>query len=158
MKIYLATDHAGFEMKESVKKYLEDKGYEVVDFGAFTYDEGDDYPDFVRPCAEAVAGDEGSFGIIFGGSGQGEAMIANRVSGVRCAVWYGSATVIPAQAGISDGKSIVELAREHNNANILSIGARFVSDSEVKEAVEVFLNTEFSGEGRHVRRIEKIDQ
>jgi ribose 5-phosphate isomerase B len=144
MKIYLATDHAGFEMKESVKEYLIERGHEVIDLGAHEYDESDDYPDLIRPAAEAVAGEEGSFGIIFGGSGQGEAMVANRVPGVRCAVWYGG-----------QGE-VARVTREHNDANMLSLGARFMEVDEAKEAIDEFLGTEFSGDERHVRRIEKL--
>ncbi len=145
MKIYLAADHAGFEMKESMKKYLEGEGHQVTDFGAHEYNESDDYPDFIRPCAEAVAGDSSSLGIIFGGSGQGEDMVADKVVGVRSAVYYGGPL------------EIVSLAREHNDANILSIGARFVGEENAKEAVDLFIETPFSGDERHIRRIEKID-
>lgn len=154
MKVYLACDHAGFETKEELKKYLPNLGlgYEVVDMGAFEMNAEDDYPDFVMPCANRVAGDEGSVGIIIGGSGQGEAMCANRVLGVRAAVFYGQEDndVSP------DTFEIVKLAREHNNANILSIGARFVTVDEAKFASELFLKTQFSGEERHIRRISKF--
>jgi ribose 5-phosphate isomerase B len=145
MKIYLATDHAGFELKESMRAYLEAKGHEVTDFGAHEYNENDDYPDFIRPAAEAVAADAASLGIIFGGSGQGEDMVADKVVGVRSAVYYGG------------NLEIVKLAREHNNANVLSIGARFASEDEAKEAIDLFIETKFPGDERHVRRIEKID-
>ena len=109
------------------------------------YDSQDDYPDFIAPLAEKVALDTDSRGIIFGGSGQGEAIVANRVSGVRAVVYYGGTLDIP------------RLAREHNDANILSIGARFVSLEEIQQVVQIFLETEFTG-GRHVRRITKIDK
>ncbi len=145
MKIHLATDHAGFEIKKQVKQQLEDSGYEVIDHGAYTFDADDDYPDFIIPCAKAVAEDKDSIGIIFGGSGQGEAMVANRIPGVRAGVFYGREDLI------------VQLLREHNNANILSIGARFVMDHElVQKAVHAFITTAFSGEERHIRRINKF--
>ena len=147
MKIYIGTDHAGYDLKEKLKQFLiEDLGHDVIDFGADSFDEGDDYPDFIVPVAKVVADDAGSFGIILGGSGQGEAMSANREHGVRAAVYYGGP------------KEIVTLSREHNNANILSLGARFVSLEEVKDVVKLWLGTEFSGNERHQRRIDKLDK
>lgn len=153
-KIYLGTDHAGFELKEILKVYLAGLGHEVEDRGAFSFIEDDDYPDFVKQVAESVASDKESFGIVFGGSGQGEAMCANRVDGVRAAVFYGPEEPLKNSA---DSFKIIQLAREHNNANILSIGARFVSEDEAKFACELFLNTKFSNEERHIRRINKLD-
>ena len=145
MKIYIATDHAGYELKETLKDFLTDLSHEVVDKGALSFDANDDYPDFVRPCAEAVAADAGSFGIVIGGSGQGEAMVANRVTGIRAAVFY-------------DGPmELVRLAREHNDANILSLGARFISPEDAKVALQTFIETPFSNAERHVRRIAKIE-
>ena len=144
MKIHLATDHAGLELKNSIKDYLINKGVEVTDHGAYEYDALDDYPDFIFPCARAVASDPLSRGIILGGSGQGEAMAANRVKGVRAAVFYN---------GTID---IVKLSREHNNANVLSIGARFMSEDEIRSVLDVWLNEPFGG-GRHQRRIDKLD-
>lgn len=108
-------------------------------------DEHDDYPDVVFPVAKAVASEPGSFGVVIGGSGQGEAITANRVRGVRAVVFYGSRL------------EIVPLAREHNDANVLSLGARFIDEGEAIEAVKLFLSTTFSGDERHVRRIEKLD-
>ena len=110
MIIHIATDHAGLELKEKVKSYLSKLDYEVVDHGAFEYDALDDYPDFIFPCAEAVSNDSNSRGIILGGSGQGEAMAANRVKGVRAAVFY------------NGPDEIIKLSRQHNDANILSLG------------------------------------
>jgi len=151
MKIYIGTDHVGFELKEKLKVYLAELGFEVQDFGAFNFVGTDDYPDYIKLVAEAVAEDKGSFGIILGGSGQGEAMCANRTKGIRTAVFYGQ------KEGTSpDSFEIVKITREHNNANILSIGARFVSEDEAKFAVELFLNTKFSGDERHIRRINKF--
>lgn len=146
MIIHLGTDHAGFELKEAVKLFLAEKGYEkVVDHGTFSVDPDDDYPDFIKPAAEAVARDSESRGIIFGGSGQGEAMCANRIKGVRAAVWYGGS------------RDIVKLSREHNDANILSLGARFISKDEACEAIDMWLAHPFLG-GKHERRTKKLDQ
>ena len=145
MKIHLATDHAGLELKEKVKLYLSDLNYEVIDHGAYEYDALDDYPDFIFPCANAVSNDPESKGIILGGSGQGEAMAANRVKGVRAAVFY------------NGPDEIIKLSRQHNNANILSLGARFMSDDEMYKIIEVWLSTDFES-GRHQRRIEKLDE
>ncbi len=162
MKIFIGTDHAGFELKEKLKVYLTELGlgYEVVDKGAFSFNKDDDYPDFIKPVAEAVAGQKGSFGIILGGSGQGEAMSANRASGVRAAVFYGEA--VAEGAVDADGKKsndsyeIVKLARMHNDANILSLSSRFLSEDQAKFATEIFLKTKFSGDERHIRRIKKL--
>ena len=145
MKIHLATDHAGLELKEKVKLYLSDLNYEVIDHGAYEYDALDDYPDFIFPCANAVSNDPESKGIILGGSGQGEAMAANRVKGVRAAVFY------------NGPDEIIKLSRQHNNANILSLGARFMSEEEMYKIIEVWLFTDFES-GRHQRRIEKLDE
>lgn len=145
MKIALAADHAGFELKESLKEFLEADGHEVIDFGAETEDPGDDYPDFVVPAAQAVAAGDVDKGIIIGGSGQAEAMAANRIKGVRAAVFYGG------------DEEILPLSREHNDANILSLGARFIDEDLAKEMAMLWLATEFSGDERHVRRIAKID-
>ena len=145
MKIHLATDHAGLELKEKVKLYLSDLNYEVIDHGAYEYDALDDYPDFIFPCANAVSNDLESKGIILGGSGQGEAMAANRVKGVRAAVFY------------NGPYEIIKLSRQHNNANILSLGARFMSEEEMYKIIEVWLSTDFES-GRHQRRIEKLDE
>ena len=145
MKIHVATDHAGLELKEKVKLYLSDLNYEVIDHGAYEYDALDDYPDFIFPCANAVSNDPDSKGIILGGSGQGEAMAANRVKGVRAAVFY------------NGPDEIIKLSRQHNNANILSLGARFMSEEEMYKIIEVWLSTDFES-GRHQRRIEKLDE
>ena len=144
MKIHLATDHAGLELKEKVKLYLSDLDHEVIDHGAYEYDALDDYPDFIFPCANAVSNDPESKGIILGGSGQGEAMAANRVKGVRAAVFY------------NGPDEIIKLSRQHNNANILSLGARFMSEDEMYKIIEVWLYTDFES-GRHQRRIENLD-
>ncbi len=141
--IVLATDHAGFELKEHVKRFLIKKGYDIKDFGALEYDGLDDYPDFILPAAKYIS-EHKLIGIIFGGSGQGEAMAANRINGIRAAVFY------------NGPDEIVELSRLHNNANILSIGARFVSNQEVEKVIELWFSTDFE-EGRHEKRINKLD-
>lgn len=143
MTIYFGTDHAGFELKNSILAYVRDElGYAVVDCGALEYNGEDDYPEFIRKAAEAVAVDpERTRALIFGGSGQGEAMVANKLPHVRATVYYGGAP------------EIVTLSREHNDANVLSLGARFLSIADAKEAVRVWLSTSFSGEERHVRRL-----
>ncbi|MBI3109788.1 RpiB/LacA/LacB family sugar-phosphate isomerase [Candidatus Daviesbacteria bacterium] len=143
--VYLATDHAGFELKEKVKEFLKKEGYEVEDFGAHEFNKDDDYPDFISKAAEAVSKDPNSKAIIFGHSGQGEAMVANKFPNIRAAVFYGNAEMIP-------------LTREHNDANILSLGARFLTEDEAFEAVKLWLETPFTEEERHVRRIEKISK
>ncbi len=143
MEIALATDHAGFELKETIKGFLTEKGIAVKDFGAAEYDAVDDYPDFITPVAEYISKNKDTKGIIFGGSGQGEAMAANRVQGVRAAVYY-------------DGPiEIVKLSRQHNDANVLSLGARFISPEKAKEIISIWLQIEFEG-GRHQRRIDKL--
>jgi len=145
MKIYLGTDHAGFELKEQIKTFLKESGFGVADQGAFTLDQDDDYPDYMKIVAKLVQSDEGSRGIIFGGSGIGEAIVANRFPGVRAAVYYGK------------NLNIVKMTRQHNNINVLSIGARLVEKEEAIEAIKLFLGTPFSEDERHVRRINKID-
>jgi ribose 5-phosphate isomerase B len=154
-KLYIAADHGGFALKEALKPHLVSLGYEVEDCGAPSLNTEDDYPDVIRPCAEKVAKDSGSRGIIIGASGQGEAMVANRVQGVRAAVYYG-----PAQTTQTDSEGfsldIITSARLHNHANILSLGARFISEEEAKQAVESFLGTAESQDVRHLRRIAKF--
>jgi ribose 5-phosphate isomerase B len=155
MNIILAADHAGFELKESIKRFLESKKLQVLDVGAHELTPEDDYPVYMTAAAMKVAEDmKGETkAIIFGGSGQGEAMVANRFPGVRATVWYGDSE----RSDIPDGFNIIKLSREHNDANVLSIGARFVTDEAAKKAVELWLATPFSGEEKHARRIELID-
>jgi ribose 5-phosphate isomerase B len=146
MTIYIGADHRGFHLKEILKIFLKEIGYEVVDFGNDHYDENDDYPDFVLPVAKKVAENpEQSRGIVLGGSGQGEAIAANKVKGIRAAVFYGGP------------EEIIKLSREHNNANILSLGASFLSEEQARQAIRIWLETPFSGEERHIRRIRKIN-
>ncbi len=144
MKIHIGTDHAGFELKNKLVEYLNKLGHEIIDHGAFIYDPTDDYQDFITPVAHAVSMDTQSLGIILGGSGQGEAMNANRFSEIRAIEYYGGTI------------EIVKLGREHNNANILSLGARFVTDDEAYDAVKLFLETEFSNDERHIKRLSKF--
>jgi len=161
MKIYLATDHAGFELKEKIKEYLVQKGFEVEDCGAYEFNKDDDYPDFISKAAGEVSKDpENSKGIIFGGSGQAEMMVANKFKNIRCGLFYSTAVPVLA-ADISGRKSedpyeMIRLTREHNNANMLSLAARLLTDEQAKKAVELFLNTPFPGDERHARRIKKI--
>jgi ribose 5-phosphate isomerase B len=146
MKIFLGTDHAGYALKEVLKGYLLEFGHEIKDMGAHEYQGQDDYPDFITLVAEEVSKDTDVRGIILGGSGEGEAMCANRHKGVRAAVYYGGRP------------EIITLSREHNDANVLSLGARFLNEEEAKEVIKIWLETPFSGEERHKRRIGKIDR
>ncbi len=155
MKIYVGADHAGFGLKEKLKPYIAELGHEVEDKGAYEYTETDDYPDFMIPVAEEISKSSGEArGILFGGSGQGEAMIANRFHGVRAAVYYGKSKCV---AGEGED-SIIKLSREHNDSNILSLGARFITEDEAKAAVKEWLATPFTGEERHKRRLAKIEK
>ena len=145
MNIYLASDHAGFALKEEIKRYLTARGLQVKDLGPVSFDLEDDYPDYVFPLAKNVAAVSASMGIAVGGSGQGEAIVANKVKGIRAAVYYGGSL------------DIVRLSRQHNDANVLCLGARFITQEEAIDAVTLWLETDFEG-GRHERRIKKIDQ
>lgn len=145
MTIYLGTDHAGFALKEHLAHFLKARGYEVVDCGAYILEPEDDYPDFIGAVAQKVSENPDDVkGIILGGSGQGEAIAANRHAHVRAAVYYGGPT------------DIVKLSREHNNANILSLGARFLTETEAEAVVALWLTTAFSNDERHVRRLAKL--
>ncbi len=142
MKIALGSDHAGFHYKVMLVRYLLDLGHEVVDFGTDS-EKSVDYPDYIRPTAEAVARGECERGIVLGGSGNGEAIVANRVKGIRCALCWNTESA--------------QLARSHNNANMISLGARMVSEDDVRVIVNMWLTTPFDG-GRHANRINKIDK
>ncbi|MDA8372503.1 MAG: ribose-5-phosphate isomerase [Nocardiopsaceae bacterium] len=139
MRVYLGSDHAGFELKEHLVSWLKEQGHEVVDAGPAVYDAVDDYPPFVLRAAEGVAADPGALGIVIGGSGNGEQIAANKVAGVRAALAWSDDTA--------------KLAREHNDANVISIGGRMHSREEATRFVEIFLTTPYSGEDRHTRRI-----
>lgn len=163
MKVYLATDHIGLEQKNKVKEFVQELGHEVEDCGAYAFNKDDDYPDLIAKAAEGVSKDlENSQGIIFGGSGQGEAMVANKFKGVRCALFYSKA--VPLQTIDVTGKKsedpfeILKLTKEHNGANMLSIGVRFLSEEDILKAVKIWLETPPPNEERHKRRIEKIAQ
>lgn len=146
MKIHLATDHAGFEMKEFLKDALLELGYNIVDHGAHEYDKNDDYPDYIKQAVQEVSiNPQDNIAIIFGGSGQGEAMVANRFENVRATTYY------------HFDPEIIKLSREHNDANVLSLGARFLSHQEAIESVLFWLEIDFA-QGRHRRRIEKIER
>lgn len=144
--IFLGSDHRGYEMKEKIKTWLTGWGMDFTDIGPISYQAEDDYPDFVAIVAEKVAQDPlNNRGIVLGATGQGEAMVANRRRGIRAAVLY------------AYNEDIVKLSREHNAANVLSLGASFISEDDAKKAIELWLKTDFSDEERHVRRIAKID-
>jgi ribose 5-phosphate isomerase B len=162
MKVAVTTDHAGFEALQELKVFLQSLGHEYVDFGPQSLDPDDDYPDFMFPAARAVANGECECGVILGGSGQGEAMAANRVKGVRCALFYGPAvakTAIDAEGTKSDDPyEILRLSRQHNHANVLSLSGRFLTLEEMKTAIEVWLATPFGDAERHNRRVTKLDE
>lgn len=158
--VFIAADHAGFRLKAALMEHLALLGQDVRDCGAYEPDPDDDYPDFMTPLAKSVAGTPGAYGVMCGGSGQGEAMCANRVPGVRAAVFYGPISAKEAldrEGGFSeDGYDAVRLARRHNDANVLSLGARFVSILEATEALRIFLSTEYTADPRHMRRLGKF--
>lgn len=141
-KLYVSGDHAGFKLKEKLKDFLERKGFEINDFGPHQYNKDDDYPDFVIPMARAVVKNK-IRGLIIAGSGQGENIATNKIRGVRCALYHGGST------------KIVQTGRKHDDANVLSLGSRFVTESEAKKAINIFLKTKFEG-GRHKRRVGKV--
>lgn len=143
--IYLASDHAGFALKEVVKRFLQESDEQFVDVGPHEYNQDDDYPDYIIPAAFFVAQSKKNRGIIFGGSGQGEAIAANKVKGIRASVYYGGPS------------EIVILSREHNNSNVLSLGARFMEPDEAKRIVGMWLATDFPMEERYHRRIAMVD-
>jgi ribose 5-phosphate isomerase B len=161
MKIAVTTDHTGFEDLKQIVTFLESLGHKCTDFGPKTFDLADDYPDFIFPAARSVASGSCEVAIIMGGSGQGEAMTANRIRGVRCAVFYGPVLpkiAIDAEGNTSDDPyEIIKLSRQHNNANVLSLSARFLSMDEMKQAIRIWLDTPISNVNRHLRRIEKLD-
>lgn len=146
MKILLAADHAGFELKNKIKDYLLSENFDIEDMGANTLDTADDYPKIMVPVAMRLLGDSGNTkAIIFGKSGQGEAMVSNRFPGIRAVVYY------------AKNPEIIRLSRQHNDSNILSIGAEFVSEEDAIEAVRLWISTPFSNDERHVRRIDQMD-
>lgn len=162
MKIALATDHAGFEQLKQLKAWLESEGHECQDFGPDEFDAGDDYPGFIIPAARAVSEGRCEAGIIMGGSGQGEAMAANRVKDVRCTLFYAPAqpkAAIDAEGHTSDDPyEILKLSRQHNHANMLSLSARFLTLDEMKQAVQTWLSEPYDDAERHTRRVHKLDE
>ncbi|MBX4198553.1 RpiB/LacA/LacB family sugar-phosphate isomerase [Candidatus Parcubacteria bacterium] len=147
MKIFISSDHAGFELKGHIMAHLQGHNIEVMDLGPHTFDATDDYPDLIPLVAQEISANRPEeFGIILGYSGQGEALVANKFKNVRAGVYYGGPV------------ELVKLMREHNNANIMSLGAHFLTKEEAESAVDIFINTYFSGHERHVRRINKISQ
>jgi len=142
MRIHIGSDHAGLELKGALVDYLESKGHNVTDHGPFEFDAVDDYPDFCIPAAIATVGDLGSLGIVLGGSGNGEQIAANKVKGVRAALAWSVETA--------------QLAKEHNNANVVGIGGRMHSIDECKAIIDAFIETPFTNDERHIRRINKI--
>lgn len=154
MKIFIGTDHAGYVLKEQLVTFLNGQGHEVVDKGAFEYNEGDDYPDFIIPVAREVSKDpENVRGIILGATGQGEAIAANKFPHVRAVVYYGESKCV-----VDDEADVIVRSREHNNANVLSLGARYLTEETMIHAVKLWLDTEYSYGEKHVRRLGKIDQ
>ena len=139
MRIHIGSDHAGLEFKNRIVEHLQSQGHDVTDHGPHTFDPLDDYPVFCIPAAEAVAKDHGSFGIVLGGSGNGEQMAANKVKGIRAALVWSVETA--------------KLAREHNDANVISLGGRMHDEAYCLQLVDTFLNTPFTGDERHMRRI-----
>jgi ribose 5-phosphate isomerase B len=146
MKIYIGSDHVGFELKRELISFLSESGHDVVDCGPLEYNHDDDYPDYVSVAAAHVSKDQSAMGIVIGRNGQGEAIVANRFPHVRCAVFYGGP------------KHMITLSREHDDANMLSFGSGFLTSQEAKTAIDLFIHTTFKGEERHVRRIKKIEK
>ncbi len=139
MRVHLGSDHAGFELKQAVARRLTELGHEPIDHGPAEYDAVDDYPPYVLRAAAATAAESDSLGVVLGGSGNGEAMAANKVAGIRCALAWST--------------EIAQLAREHNNANVVSLGARMHDEATALAILEAFLTTDYSGEDRHTQRI-----
>lgn len=162
MRIALAADHAGFEQSKELAVFIESLKHSCKNFGPSRLNPDDDYPDYIFKAAKAVASGECQRGIVLGGSGQGEAMAANRVKGVRCAVFYGPAVpkkIVDAKGRVShDPYEIICLSRLHNDSNVLSLAARFVTLEEMKRVIRLWLETPFSEEARHARRNKELDQ
>jgi ribose 5-phosphate isomerase B len=153
MKIFVGTDHAGYVLKEKLVSALKAQGHEVVDKGAFEYNESDDYPDFVIPVAQEVSKNPDSArGIIIGATGQAEACAANKFPHVRAMVYYGKATSV-----VDDEADVIVRSREHNNSNVLSLGARYLTEEAMLETVNTWLNTAYPAGEKHVRRLAKVD-
>lgn len=162
MKIAITCDHTGFNAMTEIKIFIESLGHGCINLGPKSLSTSDDYPDFVVPAAKAIATGQYDRAIVVGGSGQGEAMSANRINGVRCAVFYGTAVPkrsVDVNGSIShDPYEILKLTRMHNDSNMLSLAARFLSPADINRAIKIWLDTEFLGEPRHARRIAKLDK
>lgn len=143
--VYLGSDHAGFGFKGIAKEHLLKKGYEVVDFGAYEYNENDDYPDFLHPVAQALAKKSRHRALIFGGSGMGESILLNRYRGVRCGVWHGG------------NEDIIANYREHDDINALAIASRFVDRGKLLIIIDIFLDTQFIAGEKYKRRLKKLE-
>lgn len=144
MIVYVCSDHGGYELKEQLVPWLKETGWQVEDLGPYSFDPGDDYPDYVLPLAKKVQENPDSLGIIMGRSGNGEAIAANKLKGIRAVVCLND--------------MMAKMAREHNNANIVSLGADYVDFGTLKTIIQTFLNTSFPGEERHIRRLKKIEE
>jgi ribose 5-phosphate isomerase B len=142
MRVHLGSDHAGFELKAKIASRLRELGHEPVDHGPLTFDPNDDYPPYCLRAAGAVVAEAGSLAIVIGGSGNGEAIAANKVKGARCALAHSDETA--------------RLGKEHNNANVMSLGSRMITEEEALRFVEIFISTAFSGDPRHARRIAQL--
>ncbi|OHA26548.1 MAG: hypothetical protein A3C06_03155 [Candidatus Taylorbacteria bacterium RIFCSPHIGHO2_02_FULL_46_13] len=155
MKIYIASDHAGYDMKNTLQRFLVGEGHEVVDCGPYEFNEADDYPDYVAEVANHVSKEpETNWGIVIGGSGEGEAIMANRFANVRAVVYNGESNSL-------DGRKMTDkitLTREHNNSNVLALGSWFLTEQQAKDSVLRWLSTEFKPEERHLRRLQKIEK
>jgi ribose 5-phosphate isomerase B len=147
MKIFIASDHRGFNLKEKIKEWLKEWGYQVEDMGAYKLELKDDYPDFISQAAKKISQNPQNYkGIVLGATGQGEAILANKYHGVRAIVYYGGP------------EKIIQLSRKHNNANVLCLGASFLNDKSAKKAIKLWLKTRFSQAERHKRRLKKIEK
>lgn len=144
MKIFLGTDHAGFKLKEIVKNFLIEKDFDIEDCGALNFDKEDDYPDYIYSAAKKTSENKNSIAIVFGKSGAGEVIVANKIKGIRAILGF--------------SKENVELSRLHNDANVLSIGSEFTNEHLAKDLVNIFIGTKFSNEEKHVRRLNKIKE
>jgi ribose 5-phosphate isomerase B len=161
MKIYIGSDHGGYELKNKIVDFLKEKNYDINDMGPHVYDSEDDYPDYIIPTCEKVVEHKDNLGIVLGGSGQGEAIAANKVKGIRAMTFYSPVLAIDAVDVTGrmskDPFENLKLAKEHNHSNVLSIGARFIDFETIKKAIIVWIETPYGNIERHMRRIKKIE-
>lgn len=158
MHIAIAADHAGFDLKKKLIPYIEHLGHVVVDFGATEFNSDDDYPDYIFPAARAVGRKEVDRAVVIGSSGQGEGIVANRIKGVRTLVYYGHVDPLPESRKTGPQVDLITSSREDNDSNVLTLGASFVSFEEAERVVKRWLETPFTSEERHIRRIKKLDE